>query len=159
MMISMLLVEGSVRAFATRSSRLRDSAVSSVEFKGKFSVISNDPGGRTAALAGPAAGPVALIPRILRSPKGVEHCGSSAQTISSTEISSARAAVALARSDKPQTIRFRYFIGNLTCARDGEESVSAWLRGTSFLPAARFGPSQAHRARARPSLNPTIGSG
>src|SRR5262249_25383343 len=116
-------------------------------------------GGRTAALAGPAAGPVALIPRILRSPKGVEHCGSSAQTISSTEISSARAAVALARSDKPQTIRFRYFIGNLTCARDGEESVSAWLRGTSFLPAARFGPSQAHRARARPSLNPTIGSG
>src|SRR6516165_6877432 len=145
-MMSILLVEGSVSAFATRSSRLRDSAVSSAEFKGKFSVISNDPGGRTAALAGPVTGPVALIPRIFRSPKGVEHCGSSAQTIWSTEISSARAAVALAKSDKPQTIRFRYFIGNLT-SRDGEGNVSARPRGSSFLPGAGSGlPDQAGHA-------------
>src|SRR5690349_14689771 len=103
MMMSSVWVLGSVRALATRSSLARESGVSCAELNGKFSVMSKDAGGRTTWLA--------VTPRRRLSVKGAGHCGSRAQTMSSTEGSCAHAAPMLINSEQVQRKTFRYFMG------------------------------------------------
>src|SRR5260370_6366871 len=101
MMMEYFSIFGSMRTAATLSSSLRASAVRSAELNAKFTVRSNDPGVRTLG--------VAVMPRMRRLTTGMAHCGSSAQTISSCDSSSADAVGAPSARERPQSSRYAYF--------------------------------------------------
>src|SRR5271166_1787685 len=103
MMMVDFSIFGSVRAFATLSSWLRASAVSSAELNAKFMRWSNDPG--LASLT------TYVMPRRRRLATGIAHCGSSAQTISSTDSSSADTAGAPSATHRQPSSRYAYRAG------------------------------------------------
>ena len=101
MMMVDFSILGSVRACATLSSCWRASGVRLAELNAKFMVWSKDPG--LIALA------VAVMPRTCRVASGMAHCGLSAQTICSTESSSAGAVDAPSAKLRPQSSAYAYF--------------------------------------------------
>src|SRR5271166_5129190 len=94
--------------------------------------MSNDPGGR-ASLG------VTVNPRVRRSAIGGAHCGSSAQTISSSEGSSAHACAALSSKGKQQNNSLKNFMATLARGDPPDAAIctdgrAVWATGADSVP-------------------------